>query len=161
MTASFRFSKTRQNGPFLAFLINFCPLKMMNETFSVIFKHRVKYLSRKYIMSHDPDNQCCTILTGLLKIEKKKHKNVLDGKIRSVYFCSLVILTPCKLTIFFLNSINHSSSKVSRKISSICNTALLLIISLSNYSSRCLKITEKVSFNIASEAPFTFWVDKS
>ena len=52
-------------------------------------------------MSHDPDNQCCTILTGLLKIEKKKHKNVLDGKIRSVYFCSLVILTPCKLTIFF------------------------------------------------------------
>ena len=24
----FRFSKSRQNGPFLAFLINFCPLKM-------------------------------------------------------------------------------------------------------------------------------------
>ena len=39
MTASFRFSKTRQNGQFLAFLINFCPLKMLNETFSVIFKH--------------------------------------------------------------------------------------------------------------------------
>ena len=27
LTASFRFSKTRQNGPFVAFLINFCPLK--------------------------------------------------------------------------------------------------------------------------------------
>ena len=40
MTASFRFSKTRQNGQFLAFLINFCPLKMLNETFSMIFKHR-------------------------------------------------------------------------------------------------------------------------
>ena len=25
---SFKFSKTCQNGPFLAFLINFCPLKM-------------------------------------------------------------------------------------------------------------------------------------
>ena len=39
------FSKTRQNVPFLAFLINFCPLKcwtslaMLNATFSVIFKH--------------------------------------------------------------------------------------------------------------------------
>ena len=30
------------------------------------------------------------------------------------------------------------------------------------YISQCLKITEKVSFNIASYgAPFTFWVDKS
>ena len=28
MTASFRFSKTRHNWPFLAFLPNFCPLKM-------------------------------------------------------------------------------------------------------------------------------------
>ena len=28
MTTSFRFSKTGQNGPFLAFLINCCPLKM-------------------------------------------------------------------------------------------------------------------------------------
>ena len=28
LTASFRFSKTRQNGPFLAFLMNFCSLKM-------------------------------------------------------------------------------------------------------------------------------------
>ena len=33
------FSKTRQNGPFLAFLMNFWPLKMVNETFSGIFKH--------------------------------------------------------------------------------------------------------------------------
>ena len=40
----FRFSKTcqTQNWPFLAFLLNFCPLKMLamlNETFSLIFKH--------------------------------------------------------------------------------------------------------------------------
>ena len=34
MTANFRFSKTRQNWPFLVFL-------MLNETFSLIFKHCV------------------------------------------------------------------------------------------------------------------------
>ena len=28
LTGSFRFAKTRQNGPFSAFLINVCPLKM-------------------------------------------------------------------------------------------------------------------------------------
>ena len=42
------FSKARLNAPFLAFLINFCPLKMetqlaalamLNETFSVSFEH--------------------------------------------------------------------------------------------------------------------------
>ena len=31
MTASFRFSKTRQNKPFLAFLINFCTLKKVDR----------------------------------------------------------------------------------------------------------------------------------
>ena len=48
MTSSFRFSKIRQNWPFLAFSMNFCPLKMelrlaspamLNKTFYVIFKH--------------------------------------------------------------------------------------------------------------------------
>ena len=40
--------EVRVNVPFLAFLMNFCPLKMqlaslamLNETFSVIFKHRL------------------------------------------------------------------------------------------------------------------------
>ena len=41
LTARFRFSKTRQNWPILAYLMNFCPLKMLtyNATFWVIFKH--------------------------------------------------------------------------------------------------------------------------
>ena len=32
MTASFRFSKTRQIEPFLAFLMNFCPLKIKRSS---------------------------------------------------------------------------------------------------------------------------------
>ena len=32
---------------------------------------------------------------------------------------------------------------------------------ITEHSARCLKITAKVSFNIASEATFSFWVDKS
>ena len=40
MTASFRFSKTRQTGIFLAFLLNFCPLKMLTLT---RFAHNVEW----------------------------------------------------------------------------------------------------------------------
>ena len=77
------------------------------------------------------------------------------------------IASRCPTTFYFIP--NHTFVRKSfhfyqefQHYQKICRLFLVFMIEFGTHLAQCLKITEKVSFNIASEASYIYiWVDKS
>ena len=136
-------------GQFLAFLINFCLLKMwrllaslamLNATFSVIFKHRELDIYSTYkIHGNKADERSDNILEMVPFIWQK----IICSNMRDLSSQTRIFKNSCHI------------SELLEFLSSLIKLHMPPL-SYKSWRAQCLKIIETVAFNISSEASYLY-----